>query len=509
MTEQSIAKNTVFLYIRMIIIMIISLYTSRVILQTLGVTDFGIYNVIAGIVVLLAFFQTAITNASQRFISYELGCGSDESVNRIFCVNITVLLLIACIIFVLLETVGLWIVNSFLNLPSDRLNAANWVYQFSILTFVINIIRVPYNATIIANERMKFYAYISILEALLKLVVVYALILVRIDKLILYAFLLLSVSILFFVIYRYYCLKTFNTCKFHIIYDKQQIKQILSFSGWSMLGAVSNVTAQQGGNIILNIFNGVVSNAAFGIANQVSHAVYSFSSNLQTAFNPRITKLYAIRDYNHLIILINRASFFSYYLMLILAVPIMINMPFVLTLWLKEVPEYAVGFCQLMLIYQLIDAFQAPLGTFIYATGSIKNYNIWLSALIFLNLPLSIMFLSLGFSIYSVLIIRCVINIITAIIRMIYVKRAFDYPSAQYVKEVVTRVVIATTVVFCFPLLIKSCFQDNFYGFILSSFIYFVITLFIIYFIGVRKDERIYLKNLCVTFMKRYARIKQ
>ena len=372
-----IAKNTIFLYVRMIITMLITLYTSRVILNVLGVEDYGVYNIIAGIVVLLAFLQTAMTNASQRYITYELGKGELESVKKVFSMSMTTHITISLLIFFLAETIGLWFINTQLNIPANRMLAANWVYQFSILTFIVNLIRIPYNASIIAYENMSFYAYISIIESILKLLIVYVLCISPSDKLILYAILLCGVAIICTFIYKIYCCKKFLTCNYTYFWDKKLYWQLMRFSGWTMLGGISNVSAQQGGNILLNMYNGVVSNAAFGIANQVSYAVYAFSSNFQIAFNPQITKLHAVGDSLHLNNLVNKASLFSYYLMLLFAVPFMINTEIILKLWLKNVPEYTVGFCQLMVVYQLIDAFQAPLNTLIFSTGKIKNYNIW------------------------------------------------------------------------------------------------------------------------------------
>ena len=256
-----IAKNTIFLYVRMIITMLITLYTSRVILNVLGVEDYGVYNIIAGIVVLLAFLQTAMTNASQRYITYELGKGELESVKKVFSMSMTTHITISLLIFFLAETIGLWFINTQLNIPANRMLAANWVYQFSILTFIVNLIRIPYNASIIAYENMSFYAYISIIESILKLLIVYVICISPSDKLILYAILLCGVAIICTFIYKIYCCKKFLTCNYTYFWDKKLYWQLMRFSGWTMLGGISNVSAQQGGNILLNMYNGVVSNA--------------------------------------------------------------------------------------------------------------------------------------------------------------------------------------------------------------------------------------------------------
>ena len=494
-----IAKNTIFLYVRMIITMLITLYTSRVILNVLGVEDYGVYNIIAGIVVLLAFLQTAMTNASQRYITYELGKGELESVKKVFSMSMTTHITISLLIFFLAETIGLWFINTQLNIPANRMLAANWVYQFSILTFIVNLIRIPYNASIIAYENMSFYAYISIIESILKLLIVYVLCISPSDKLILYAILLCGVAIICTFIYKIYCCKKFLTCNYTYFWDKKLYWQLMRFSGWTMLGGISNVSAQQGGNILLNMYNGVVSNAAFGIANQVSYAVYAFSSNFQIAFNPQITKLHAVGDSLHLNNLVNKASLFSYYLMLLFAVPFMINTEIILKLWLKNVPEYTVGFCQLMVVYQLIDAFQAPLNTLIFSTGKIKNYNIWLSALIFCNIPLSLYLLSIGKSPYYVLGIRAGINLLTAIIRVVYVRYFMNFPFLH----VVLKILAVTVLAFSGSIWVKMNLNSDTGGFILSSLIAIIITGIVVYWIGIGKTERSFFHSI----LKKYLRI--
>ena len=492
-----IAKNTIFLYVRMIITMLITLYTSRVILNVLGVEDYGVYNIIAGIVVLLAFLQTAMTNASQRYITYELGKGELESVKKVFSMSMTTHITISLLIFFLAETIGLWFINTQLNIPANRMLAANWVYQFSILTFIVNLIRIPYNASIIAYENMSFYAYISIIESILKLLIVYVLCISPSDKLILYAILLCGVAIICTFIYKIYCCKKFLTCNYTYFWDKKLYWQLMRFSGWTMLGGISNVSAQQGGNILLNMYNGVVSNAAFGIANQVSYAVYAFSSNFQIAFNPQITKLHAVGDSLHLNNLVNKASLFSYYLMLLFAVPFMINTEIILKLWLKNVPEYTVGFCQLM------DAFQAPLNTLIFSTGKIKNYNIWLSALIFCNIPLSLYLLSIGKSPYYVLGIRAGINLLTAIIRVVYVRYFMNFPSLYYFLHVVLKILAVTVLAFSGSIWVKMNLNSDTGGFILSSLIAIIITGIVVYWIGIGKTERSFFHSI----LKKYLRI--
>jgi O-antigen/teichoic acid export membrane protein len=291
--------------------MLVGLYTSRVVLNILGVEDFGIYNIVGGVVVLFSFLNNAMSNATLRFLSYEIGKENTEQIKKTFKMSMTAHISIAILAFLLLETVGLWFVNTYLNIPVGRMYAANWVYQFSIFTFIVNIIRIPYNASIIAYENMSFFAYVSILEVLLKLFIVFLLFIIGFDKLISYAFLVLVVTFFVTIIFKLYCTRKFSTCHYNFFWDKDLYFKLMSFSGWSMLSSVANIGAQQGGNIILNIFNGVIANAAYGVANQASNAIYGFVNNFQLAFKPQIIKLYAAGETGKLHVLMFRTSLFS------------------------------------------------------------------------------------------------------------------------------------------------------------------------------------------------------
>ncbi len=327
---KQIAKNTSLLYFRMLITMIVTLYTSRIVLNTLGIEDFGIYNIIGGVIILFTFLNVAMSNTTQRFLSFELGRNDMEQLKKTFSMSMTAHISIALIVFLLSETVGLWFINTQLNIPAERMNAANWVYQFSILTFVFQIIRVPYNASIIAYERMSFYAYISIIEVILKLAVVFLLQKGGFDKLIFYSILLFIVSIIILYAYKVYCNKKFKISRYYFFWDGSLYKNIMSFSGWSLMGSVASISANQGINILLNIFFGVAVNAAMGIANQVNGALNSFVVNFQTAFKPQIVKSYAEGDKKYLTQLILQTSKFSFFLFFIVSIPILLNTEFAL-----------------------------------------------------------------------------------------------------------------------------------------------------------------------------------
>ena len=394
--NRRIAKNTLYLYIRMLVTLVVTLYTSRVILKTLGIDDFGIYNVVGGVVILFSFISTSLRSATQRFISYELGLGEKGDVNKVYSVSMICHFIMALVILVLAETVGLWFVENKLIIPVDRMVAARWVYQFTILTFLANVFQAPFHATIIAYETMSFYAYVSIFDVALKLGVAFLITVSPFDKLIAYAALLSVASIVSLVIPLIYCKAKLKIGKLRLIKEKELFGHIMGYSGWTMFNGCAVVSAQQGGNILLNIFNGVAANGAFGIANQVSTAIYGFVANFQSAFQPQIVKQYAAQENESLYKLIDRASIFSYYLLLLIAVPFCVSTDYVLSLWLGSNPEYASGFCQLLIIYFLMDAFQAPLWMLIGAKGNIKEYTIWSTSLIFLNIPLSWLLLHLG-----------------------------------------------------------------------------------------------------------------
>jgi O-antigen/teichoic acid export membrane protein len=361
------------LYFRQILIMLVSLYTVRVVLETLGAEDYGIYNVVAGVVVLFSFLNGAMTSATQRFLNYALGQNNIEQARDVYSISYLIHVFIAILVAILTETVGLWFFRTRLNIPSDRRIAAFFVYQISISVTMINIIRVPYNATIIAYERMSFFAWISIVECVLKLSVVFLITAIPFDSLILYAILVCVVGLIIFFVHKFYCNKNFEIANFRHCKNKKLSKSLISFSGWGILGDVANMSQTQGVNILINIYSGVTVNAAQGIAVQINSAIYQLVSNFQTAFNPQIVKSYAAKDYEYFINLTLQTSRISFYILYIFVLPLYINIDFVLMIWLKNVPEYTAEFVRLILIFSLIDSISGPLKTSIVATGEIKN----------------------------------------------------------------------------------------------------------------------------------------
>lgn len=500
--NKRIAKNTLFLYIRMFFIMAVTLYTSRIILKVLGVEDFGIYNVVAGIVIMFSFLNNAMVTSTQRFLNYELGREKTVEVARIFSMSFTAHIIIVVGVIILSETVGLWFLNSQMNIPKERINAANWVYQFSILVACVQILRSPYNACIIAYEKMSFYAYISIVEVCLKLLIVYILIIDFCDKLILYAMLLFIVSLLVLAFYKYYCNKYFKVSLYHYFWDKSLFLRLMSFSGWSLFGSAANVGASQGLNILLNIFYGVAVNAAMGIANQFFVAVNSFIANFQTAFNPQIVKSYAANNDEGFMNLVFHTSKYSYFLLLFISLPLFICCPFVIEQWLGVVPEHTVAFCRLMILFSLIDALSGPLWISVQATGNIRFYQILMGSLIFMNLPLCWLVLYLGFVPETVLVIRVLINALTYFTRIGYLKIKLKFSTRKYIKEVILTSVFVTLLSVPIPLLVAFS-TEGWYQLLLTVLLSSLFLVFWIYFIGLAKDEKEFIKILVSNKIKK------
>lgn len=375
-----IAKNTIFLYVRSIIVMAVAIYTSRVVLQALGVEDYGIYNVIGGFVAMFSILSASLVNASQRFISFEMG-KENPQMARIFSGTISIHLILAIIVFILLESFGLWFLNTQLNISADRMYAANWVYQCSVLTFCINLISVPYNASIIAHERMNVFAYISVYEAFVKLGIVYLLYVIGFDKLIIYGLLMLVIAVSLRLIYGFYCSRQFEECKFHFVFDKPLFKEMMGFIGWNFFGSTAGILSTQGINILINIFFGVALNAARGIADQVNNAINTFVNNFMTAMNPQITKSYASRDFSYMNMLIIRGGKYAGLLYWCISLIFFVEIDYILSIWLVEVPPYSDVFIRLVIVYSLFLALSNPLYVGMLASGNIKKYQIIMSSL--------------------------------------------------------------------------------------------------------------------------------
>lgn len=500
--NKRIAKNTILLYIRMLVLMLVSLYTSRVVLAALGVEDYGIYNIVGGIVVLFTFLNNAMVSSTQRYLNYELGKNDLLQAQKVFSISLNIHILIAIIVLLLTETIGLWLLNNTIQYPESREFAVQVTYQLSILTTCVKIIRAPYNAAIIAHEKMSFYAYLSIFEAVLQLGIVFILMASASDRLILYSILLCIVAIIVNLCYYAYCKKKFSICNYELYKDKSLYKQLLSFSVWSLFGGLANIGASQGLNMLLNVFFSVTVNAAMGVATQVNSAVASFVHSFQTAFNPQIVKSYAAGERNYFIKLILSTSKYSYLLLFILALPIYICTPEVLDVWLTEVPDYAVSFCRLMLIFALLDALQGPLWYSVQATGRIKTYQILMSFMILANLPIAYVCLKLGYSPSSVLVIRCIINLATLFVRLWYLNRLYKFPVMDFISGVICRIIPITIVAYLISY-IPVATTSSLAKIAIVITMTFVANIVLILSIGLSKDERLAVgRNIKILYEK-------
>lgn len=429
--NKRILKNTFFLYFRMIVVMAVNLYTVRVVLHQLGVVDYGIYNVVGGVVSMFSFINSTLTTSSQRYFSIELAKGDEVKLNQWFCLNITTFSIFILAFLIISETIGLWFVNTQMVIPEERLFAVNVVYQLSICTFCIHFLSIPYHALIIAHEKMSAFAYISIVEVLLKLCIALLLAVILWDKLIVYGILMFLVSCGITGAYIVYNIRHFRESKYHLYWNRKEMKDLLSFSGWHFFGTFSTVIRSQGINILLNMFFNPAINAARAIAFQIYHAVSQLSANFIVAVKPQIYKSYAKGNYDELYRLIIRSSTICSFLVSVLIFPILIDTNFVLGLWLKNVPDYAVVFTQLVLINGLIDAVNGPLSAAALSTGKIRNYELLVATTIILNLPLSYIALKLGAEPTATMIVSIVISILTTYARAYMVYKMVGLPLSR------------------------------------------------------------------------------
>lgn len=418
----------------------ISLYTSRVVLATLGINDFGLYNVVGGIVSILAFLNISMSGATQRFLNIELGKKDNIQLELVFSTARFIHLCIAFIIFLIAETLGVWFLNEKMNIADDRIIAANWVYQFSIISFMQSIISVPYNASIIAHEKMSAFAYITIIEAVLKLSIVLLLSIVSLDKLIVYAGLIALVSIIIQFIYRTYCRTHFEETKSLCLkYNKQIIHEMLGFSGWTAVGSLASISHTQGIAIVINLFFSVSVNAALGITNQVINVVNQFVSNFMTALNPQIVKTYAAHEFKEMHNLIIRGSKLGICLVSFFAIPILIETPMILNLWLKDVPDYTVTFIRIVLITSICNSYASPLAAAKGATGDIKNYQIVLTSIGLMHIPIAWICFECGGSPYWAMLVYLVLVNIMQIVRIYMVGKSINMSIKEFYVKVLMK----------------------------------------------------------------------
>ena len=487
----------------MLLLMLITLYTSRVILNALGVEDYGIYNVVGGVVTMFSVLSGSLSAAISRFLTFELGKGDTEKLKKVFSSSVTIQAGIALIILILAETVGLWFLNEKMVIPENRLTAANWCFQFSIITFAVNLISVPYNAAIIAHEKMSAFAYISILEAIGRLTVAWCIALNPIDRLIFYGGMVAVIGWIVYSVYMFYCKKHFEECSYHFIYDHDLLKQMFGFAGWNFIGSSASILRDQGGNIIINLFCGPAVNAARGIATKVNSVIVGFIQNFMMALNPQIIKTYAEGNSNYMMKLINNGARFSYYLMLLLSLPVLLNTHYLLSLWLGIVPEHTVNFVRLILLFALHESLANPLITAMLATGKIKKYQIYAGGLNFMNLPVSYVVLRLGYAPESVFIVAIFFSFAVQVVRLWLLREMINLSVRGYLMQVYLNIIIVTIIAFILPVLLNKSMNESFASFFITTTVAILWSLLTILFLGLKKGERLSLYEKISAFFQR------
>ncbi|MBO7482011.1 MAG: oligosaccharide flippase family protein [Bacteroidales bacterium] len=506
--KRKILSNTIFLYIRLLFIMGINLYMVRIVLKILGETDYGIYNVVGGIVAMFTFLSGTMAGASQRFFSYELGKEGKNNLKEIFAANVTIYAILAAIIIVVAETAGLWFLNAKLNIPEPRMYSANIVYQFSILAMVFSVLSIPFQADITAHEKMNIYAYISVYEVVAKLLLTILLTAIPFsDKLELYSILMAAIAFSVALIYFAYARKKFEECRIRFGTNKKDFSSILSYAGWTIFGALASVVRSQGINMLINIFFNTVVNAARGIAYQVFNAISQFANNFFTAVRPQIVKSYAAGEYNGMKQLVFQSSRFSFYLILLIAIPLLFETETILEIWLDEVPEHTIAFTRLVIINAVIESLANPLIAVVQATGNVKKYQLIVGSIIIANLPVSYIFLSLGYNPESTMVIAIVISLIAHIARIIILHKMpnVNIKAMEYIKNVIVICLCLSILATIIPLVTVHFMEPSIIRMIVTALVSVIWTALLAITIGMNKNER---KNL-VNIVKRKTQRKE
>lgn len=498
-----IAKNTVLLYLRMLITMIISLYTSRIVLSSLGVNDYGIYNVTGGLVSMFTFLNGAMNTSTQRYLSFWISKGDSIQLNRVFNTSLQIHAVLSLIIVILAETIGLWFFYNKMVIPTSRINAAFWVYQLSVATTVISFLSVPYNASIIAREQMAAFAYISVVEVILKLIIAYLIMLSHWDRLILYAFLLFLSTVFIRLLYSHYCKRHFEESKLKLVFEKRLFSEMFSFAGWSFTGSLSGILYTQGLNLLLNMFFGPAVNAARGLAVQIQGTLRQFVSNFQMALNPQMIKYYASGEMDQMHILFYRSAKFSFYILFVLALPIILEADFLLGIWLKEVPANTAIFTKIMIAITLEYTLANPYMVANQATGAVKKYQIIVGGILLLIVPVSYLALKFGAPAYSVFIVHFCIEILAQFSRMLLLKDMIELPLMQQFKKIYSPVLLLTVTSSLIPLYLHTVIVSPILRFITVSAASVICVSGFFFLFGLSKSERFFVTSKIKSFLSK------
>ena len=493
--NKRIAKNTLMLYIRMLFMMGVSLFTSRVILETLGVEDFGIYSVVGGIVSMFTFINGGMVNATQRFITFEIGKGNIDRLKKVFSTSLQIHAIISFIIVILGESVGLWFLYEKMVIPEERMVAAMWVYQCSIVNCVVNIMSIPYNADIVAHERMSAFAYISIIEVSLKLAIVYLLMISPVDKLTLYAILLLIVQLSVRFVYSTYCQKHFLETNYVHVFDKKLFKEMISFAGWSFWGNMAVVMYNQGLNLLLNVFFGPVVNAARGIATQIQNAVRQLVLNFQMALNPQITKSYAVGNINQMFNLMFCSARFSFLLLYVISLPILLEIDFILNIWLIDYPAETSLFTRLVILISLVYTTANPCCIANQSTGNVKRFQTVEGGVLLTIVPISYLVLKLGYPAYSVFLVHLLVECVAQVARIYLLKKQIDLPACDFIRKIYVPIIRVIAVSIIIPLYLEFKLDFGWLKFILITIASIISTMTSVFFWGLTDQERNFVKD--------------
>ena len=488
--NKRIAKNTLMLYLRMLFLMVVHLYTSRVVLRALGVEDYGIYNAVGGFVAMFSMISTSLSGAISRYITFSLAKDSMERLKVVFSTTVIIQFILCALFVVFGETVALWFLNYKMVIPEGRVFAANWVLQLSVITFVVNLMSLPYNALLIAHERMSAFAYIGIYEGCASLCIALLISISPIDALIFYALLMCLVSVSIRLLYGRYCSHHFEESRFQWTYDRTLIRELFGFAGWNFVGTASGVLRSQGINILINLFCGPAVNAARGLAMQVNRAISQFSANFTTAVRPQITKSYAVGDRKTYETLCMKCSRFSFLILMVLCLPIIFEADYIMKLWLVEVPQYATEFVQIILILTLVESYSHSLIYLLLATGDIKKYQLLVGGIQLLNFPLAYIILKLGITPVATVGSVIFVALICLALRLKLVHDMMSFPVLLFLKRVILRTITVFVICMVPAFIITVFLQEGWLRLIVNILIIELVCAFVILSIGMTKGER-------------------
>lgn len=492
-----IAKNTFILYVRMILVLLVSLYSTRAILNALGVEDYGIYNVVAGFVSMFAFLNSSMTNTIQRFFNYERGRNDAKNLNKVYITSFQIQFLLAIITFILLELVGIWYISTKMILPAERLSAAMYVFQFSVISLFLLILQIPYAAAVIAHEKMTFYAIVSITDAALKLLIAIALPYIHHDRLIYYGFLMLVISIVNILLYFLYAKRFFAEIKYQNHFYKHLFNKMLVFSGWNVFGAFAYTMQGQGLNMLMNAFFGPIVNAARGVAYQVQAALSGFTENIAVAFKPQLVECYAKGDYERTKYLMYSMSKLGYVMVLVLSLPVSLEIEYILKIWLGGVvPQYTAIFTILILLNMVLCSLNLPISQTVQAVGNIRNYQTFRSVIVMSVLPISWIALSNGLPAYWVFIILILVNFINQWVSLYLLKRIFSYSYREYINKVVLPCLLFSIVVPIVPAIVHFLFMESFVRFLIVGLLSVSVSIVFLYWVIMTRTEKAFVKNI-------------